>query len=153
MISSAAGLGWEANLDQLTELLETTDWDAAVDWFRRHGKADYMSTKQAMCAYVARQAHPLMKRGVRINAICPGPTDTPLAQANRTWAHLRRRLRRHRHRRRRSSRPLRCVPVQPGGGRHRGQTLISDQGYRPPAHRGLPGAPVARVHVHGWGDR
>jgi NAD(P)-dependent dehydrogenase (short-subunit alcohol dehydrogenase family) len=33
--------------------------------------------KQAMCAYVPRQAHPMFKRGIRINAICPGPTDTP----------------------------------------------------------------------------
>src|SRR3546814_16244216 len=24
----------------------------------------------------------MLKRGIRINAICPGPTDTPLAQAN-----------------------------------------------------------------------
>ncbi|MGZ4758520.1 MAG: SDR family oxidoreductase, partial [Acidimicrobiales bacterium] len=29
------------------------------------------------------QAFELMKRGIRINAICPGPTDTPLAQANK----------------------------------------------------------------------
>jgi NAD(P)-dependent dehydrogenase (short-subunit alcohol dehydrogenase family) len=36
-----------------------------------------------MCAYVARQAYPMFKRGLRINAICPGPTDTPLAQANK----------------------------------------------------------------------
>jgi NAD(P)-dependent dehydrogenase (short-subunit alcohol dehydrogenase family) len=42
-----------------------------------------MSTKQAICAYVATQAFPLLKRGIRINAICPGPTDTPLAQANK----------------------------------------------------------------------
>lgn len=82
MISSAAGLGWEANLKELKELLEISDWDAAVEWTQAHGKADYMSTKQAMCAYVASQAHPMLKRGVRINAICPGPTDTPLAQAN-----------------------------------------------------------------------
>ena len=47
-----------------------------------HGKADYLSTKQAICAYVASQAHPMLKRGIRINAICPGPTDTPLARAN-----------------------------------------------------------------------
>jgi len=47
-----------------------------------HEKADYMSMKQAMCAYVAREAYPLLKRGMRINAICPGPTDTPLARAN-----------------------------------------------------------------------
>jgi len=86
MISSAAGLGWEANLAQLTEFLEITDWDASVDWVVRNGKADYMSMKQAMCAYVARQAFPFFKRGIRINAICPGPTDTPLAQANKeTW--------------------------------------------------------------------
>jgi NAD(P)-dependent dehydrogenase (short-subunit alcohol dehydrogenase family) len=42
--------------------------------------------KQAICAYVARQAFPLLEQGIRINAICPGPTDTPLAQANKeTW--------------------------------------------------------------------
>ena len=82
MISSAAGLGWEANLDELKELLATADWDDAVAWVTDHGKADYLSMKQAMCAYVASQACDLMARGVRINATCPGPTDTPLAQAN-----------------------------------------------------------------------
>lgn len=82
-ISSAAGLGWETNLTELQELLATTDWDDAVRWVQDHGKADYMSMKQAICAYVASQAFPLLKQGVRINAICPGPTDTPLAQANK----------------------------------------------------------------------
>src|SRR6476659_2347030 len=82
-ISSAAGLGWEANLGLLQELLDTPDLDAGVQWFEKHGKADYMSTKQAVCAYVARQAFPFLKQGIRINAICPGPTDTPLAQANK----------------------------------------------------------------------
>ena len=42
-----------------------------------------MWTKQAICAYVAREAMSMLKRGIRINAICPGPTDTPLAQANK----------------------------------------------------------------------
>jgi NAD(P)-dependent dehydrogenase (short-subunit alcohol dehydrogenase family) len=82
-ISSAAGLGWEANLDRLKEYLATPDWDAAVSWIEQNGGADYMSTKQAICAYVATQAFPMLKRGIRINAICPGPTDTPLAQANK----------------------------------------------------------------------
>ncbi len=85
-ISSAAGLGWEANLPELQELLGTPDFDGAVRWFEEHGKCDYMSTKQAICAYVASQAFPLLKQGIRINAICPGPTETPLAQANKeTW--------------------------------------------------------------------
>jgi NAD(P)-dependent dehydrogenase (short-subunit alcohol dehydrogenase family) len=82
-ISSAAGLGWESNLAELQEYLATPDFDSAAAWVAEHGKADYLSTKQAICAYVAREAFPLLKRGIRINAICPGPTDTPLAQANK----------------------------------------------------------------------
>lgn len=85
-ISSAAGLGWEANLEELKGLLATPDFDSGVAWVTEHGKADYLSMKQAVCAYVASQAFPLLKRGVRINAICPGPTETPLALANKeTW--------------------------------------------------------------------
>ncbi len=85
-ISSAAGLGWEADLDLLREYLATPDFDSAVGWVEEHGKADYMWSKEAICAYVATQAYPLLKRGIRINAICPGPTDTPLARANKeTW--------------------------------------------------------------------
>jgi NAD(P)-dependent dehydrogenase (short-subunit alcohol dehydrogenase family) len=82
-ISSAAGLGWEANLPRLKEYLDLSDFDAAARWAQEHGMADYMSSKQAICAYVARQAMPFLKEGVRINAICPGPTDTPLAQQNK----------------------------------------------------------------------
>ena len=85
-ISSAAGLGWEPQLPLLNEYLDISDFDAAVRWAEEHGKTDYMSSKQAICAYVAREAFPLLKQGIRINAICPGPTDTPLAQANKdTW--------------------------------------------------------------------
>jgi NAD(P)-dependent dehydrogenase (short-subunit alcohol dehydrogenase family) len=82
-ISSAAGLGWEANLEELTELLDTPDVESGSQWMIEHNKADYFNSKQAVCAYVARQAFPLLKQGIRINAICPGPTDTPLAQANK----------------------------------------------------------------------
>ena len=82
-ISSAAGLGWESNLTRISEYLATPDFDSAVEWVATNGGADYLSTKQAVCAYVASQAFPMMKRGIRINAICPGPTDTPLAQANK----------------------------------------------------------------------
>ena len=83
MISSAAGLGWEPNLDLLKEYLDTPDFDSAVTWIEAHpGRNDYMWSKQAICTYVARQALALQKRGLRINAILPGPTDTPLARAN-----------------------------------------------------------------------
>ena len=86
MISSAAGLGWESNLESLNELLDITDFDEAVRWVEAKGWADYLHMKQAMCAYVAREALTFLKQGIRINAICPGPTDTPLARANaETW--------------------------------------------------------------------
>jgi NAD(P)-dependent dehydrogenase (short-subunit alcohol dehydrogenase family) len=133
MISSAAGLGWEPNLDELRELLDATDWDDAVAWVEQHGKADYMSMKQAMCAYVAREAYPLLQRGIRINAICPGPTDTPLAQANKEmWLGF-------------GSDFRAAVGIQPStpleqayplvflcsdaAGAISGQTVISDEGY------------------------
>lgn len=82
-ISSAAGLGWEANLELLKEYLAIPDVETASAWAIDNGKADYYWSKQAVCAYVATQAMPMIKRGIRINAICPGPTDTPLAQANK----------------------------------------------------------------------
>jgi NAD(P)-dependent dehydrogenase (short-subunit alcohol dehydrogenase family) len=82
-ISSAAGLGWEKNLAVLQELLATPDFDAAVAWVKERDMANYYWMKQAVCAYVASQAFPMLERGIRINAICPGPTDTPLAQANK----------------------------------------------------------------------
>lgn len=86
MISSAAGFGWEQNLELATEYLDVADYDEASAWAVDHGKADYLWSKIAINAYVARQAMELLKQGIRINAILPGPTDTPLAQANaETW--------------------------------------------------------------------
>ena len=82
LISSAAGYGWQANLARLNEFLDIRDFDGATKWAQDNGKADYMWSKLAINAYVAREAFGLLKRGVRINAILPGPTDTPLARAN-----------------------------------------------------------------------
>jgi NAD(P)-dependent dehydrogenase (short-subunit alcohol dehydrogenase family) len=86
MISSAAGFGWEQNLEQLTEYLDITDFDEAAAWARENGKAHYLWSKLTVNAYVAREAYGLLQQGIRINATLPGPTDTPLAQANAdTW--------------------------------------------------------------------
>jgi NAD(P)-dependent dehydrogenase (short-subunit alcohol dehydrogenase family) len=83
MISSVAGLGWEGQLPTLLEFLETPDFESADAWVHAHeGTDNYGFSKQVMNCYVARQAYPFLVDGVRINAICPGPTDTPLARAN-----------------------------------------------------------------------
>ncbi len=83
LISSAAGLGWQNNLPRLKEFLDITDFDDATRWTEANMKTDYMWSKLAINAYVARSAIDFLKRGIRINAILPGPTDTPLAQANK----------------------------------------------------------------------
>jgi NAD(P)-dependent dehydrogenase (short-subunit alcohol dehydrogenase family) len=83
VISSAAGMGWEAHLPELNDYLDTPDFDTAAAWIEGHPhRATYMWSKQALNAYVARSCVALLTRGVRINAILPGPTDTPLARAN-----------------------------------------------------------------------
>lgn len=85
-ISSAAGFGWEHNLDNILEYLDITDFDEATTWAQENGRTDYLWSKMAICTYVARQAMPLLAQGIRINAIMPSPTDTPLARANAdTW--------------------------------------------------------------------
>ena len=84
-ISSAAGLGWETESASIGEFLATPDYESAAAWMEKEENAwrdNYMYSKQVMNTYVARQAFPFIQKGVRINAICPGPTDTPLARAN-----------------------------------------------------------------------
>jgi NAD(P)-dependent dehydrogenase (short-subunit alcohol dehydrogenase family) len=83
MISSGAGMGWESNIPLLTEFAATPDFASAVAWIEAHPAHDnYVFSKQSMNFYTAYQALPLLQRGVRINGILPGPTDTPLARAN-----------------------------------------------------------------------
>jgi NAD(P)-dependent dehydrogenase (short-subunit alcohol dehydrogenase family) len=92
MISSLAGLGWEFEYSRLGEFLATPDFESAVSWIEAHPEqSGYRWSKLAVSSYVARQSYPLRRRGIRINAILPGPTDTPLARANAdTWlAHAR----------------------------------------------------------------
>lgn len=85
-ISSVGGIGWETDLDRLNEFLQTPDFEAAEKWIAEHDNGgninSYPFSKQALNTYVAAQAYPFIKEGLRINAICPGPTNTPLGQAN-----------------------------------------------------------------------
>jgi NAD(P)-dependent dehydrogenase (short-subunit alcohol dehydrogenase family) len=87
MISSVAGLGWESQMPTLIDFLSTPDYESADAWIQSHeGTDSYSFSKQAMNCYVTRQGYPLLAQGIRINAILPGPTDTPLARANaETW--------------------------------------------------------------------
>lgn len=83
MISSVAGMMWLKNLSTVLEFLSASDWDSAVKWIESHDNTDnYTFSKMAINTYVAHEALALLKHGVRINAVLPGPTETPLARAN-----------------------------------------------------------------------
>jgi NAD(P)-dependent dehydrogenase (short-subunit alcohol dehydrogenase family) len=83
VISSLAALGWEKRLGSIQPLLDTSDFAAAASWFAAHPEyITYRFSKRAMSAYVAQQAFSFLAKGVRINAIMPGPTDTPFTQVN-----------------------------------------------------------------------
>ncbi len=84
-ISSAAGAAWarDDNMAWINDYLAHDDMESASQWAIENGKADYFHSKLTVCMYVAREAYPMLQRGIRINAIMPGPTDTPLAQANK----------------------------------------------------------------------
>lgn len=82
-ISSVAGMAWMQNMSQVFEFLDCRDWDGAADWVDTHENCDnYAFSKQAWNGYISREALNYLKKGMRINAILPGPTNTPLAQAN-----------------------------------------------------------------------
>jgi NAD(P)-dependent dehydrogenase (short-subunit alcohol dehydrogenase family) len=83
MISSTAGLGWRLHQDEVKEYLAADDFDSAAAWIEAHPeKASYIWSKQAINVYVTSKAFEFLKQGIRINAILPGPTDTPLARAD-----------------------------------------------------------------------
>ncbi|MYA75427.1 MAG: SDR family oxidoreductase [Acidimicrobiaceae bacterium] len=83
LVSSVAGLGWRKNIEQVKEFLACGDWATAAAWTDAHPETDhYGFSKEAINCYVAQQGFPLLSKGIRINAILPGPTDTPLARAN-----------------------------------------------------------------------
>ena len=80
-ISSAAGMGWQQNVDLLSGLLATDGFDAGAAWCDAHDDAiaanGYGFSKEAINAYVAWRGFQVASR-VRINSIQPGPTDTPM---------------------------------------------------------------------------
>src|SRR5262249_43493341 len=86
MISSIGGYAWQANLPRLLEFLSHDTWEEMERWIDAHDDTNtYVFSKQAMNCYVARSAFDYARHGMRINAIMPGGTDTPLARKNPTW--------------------------------------------------------------------
>lgn len=80
IVSSTAGNGWPARIAALTELMETTSFEEGAAWFASHpqeGNA-YNFSKEAATVYTQGQGIALLERGIRINAVLPGPVETPI---------------------------------------------------------------------------
>jgi NAD(P)-dependent dehydrogenase (short-subunit alcohol dehydrogenase family) len=79
--ASMAGNGWPAKLAEINALLDIEDWDEFLDWCEAHPEVVedvYGFSKMCMQVYVMRASYASIRRGVRINSICPAPVDTPL---------------------------------------------------------------------------
>ncbi|MEU8491064.1 MAG: coniferyl-alcohol dehydrogenase [Actinomycetota bacterium] len=79
-VASIAGYGWADRLAALRELLATDTVDEGLTWFAEHPQAGntYNFSKEALIVYTMLMAPVFGENGVRMNAVCPGPVETPI---------------------------------------------------------------------------
>lgn len=97
-MGSLAGTGWQETREELTPVVDATDWDTMAaetekiakraetkGYGKMIGVKGYFMSKRMMNLYVKKMAGPLAAKGIRINIICPGSTETQLTDQ---WASL-----------------------------------------------------------------
>jgi NAD(P)-dependent dehydrogenase (short-subunit alcohol dehydrogenase family) len=89
-ISSSAAVGWQNQMATLGELLATKSFEEAVDWLTSHEESwswsGYLFSKWVVDAWVGYWYPDLASKGIRINCINPGPTDTAMMPAFHDFA-------------------------------------------------------------------
>ena len=81
IITSMGGMGWHQRLALHNELLATESFEDAVAWCEAHAEDvgdGYAFSKEAANVLVQVEGTRLIQQGIRINATCPSPTDTPM---------------------------------------------------------------------------
>ena len=106
-VASIAGYGWRANLERAKAFVAAPGFPDLSALLTAHKVPDaeaYPLSKELLLLWTMRAAHrPLFKdRGVRVNAVSPGPVTTPILQG--VSLDLRRSASRRRHRARRPRR-------------------------------------------------
>lgn len=80
-ISSNGGLGWSRRLPVLMQLLQVDTYEGIVKWCQDNAETvreGYAFSKELLIAWTMLTSVSLIKRGIRINCIMPGPTQTPM---------------------------------------------------------------------------
>ncbi|GGS26359.1 3-alpha-hydroxysteroid dehydrogenase [Streptomyces humidus] len=80
VVSSTAGYAWADRLAAIRDLLATDTFEEGAQWFKDHpqeGNA-YNFSKEVTTVYTMSMALALGEMGFRINAVLPGPVETPI---------------------------------------------------------------------------
>ena len=83
-ISSTAGAAYLQKMDTWLPLAKTSGFAEAKAWCEAHPeeiRGGYAPSKEALSVWTMWAARPFAERGVRINCVNPGPTDTPMMPA------------------------------------------------------------------------
>lgn len=81
-LASLAGFGWPQSVDAI-RASETLDFDGVADFVRLYGVGNeggrsYFFSKEALIVWTMRNRWTWRARGIRMNAVSPGPVDTPI---------------------------------------------------------------------------
>lgn len=83
--SSVAAQHYRRHRGLLDELVRTADRRAALSWIRSHDDelgTGYALSKEAVIVYTMWRAWSWAPRGIRVNCIAPGVTDTPMLRVS-----------------------------------------------------------------------
>jgi NAD(P)-dependent dehydrogenase (short-subunit alcohol dehydrogenase family) len=81
-VASLAGSGWEGALDAV-RAADELDFDNVPEFIARHGVGakdarDYFFSKEALIVWTMQNRWTWRDRGIRMNAVSPGPVETPI---------------------------------------------------------------------------
>ncbi|HEX3899296.1 MAG TPA: coniferyl-alcohol dehydrogenase [Mycobacteriales bacterium] len=79
-VASTAGFGWPDRIDTIRDLMSAETYDEGLVWFKENPQQGnmYNFSKEALTVYTMAMATGLVEAGVRMNAVSPGPVETPI---------------------------------------------------------------------------
>lgn len=84
-VASTAGMAWRSNMENVQTFLANDSFDAAQAWLKTDEgvaiSADaYAFSKQCMIVYMFNTTAELARKHIRINTICPSPTESAFSE-------------------------------------------------------------------------